>query len=105
MIEGKCKMCGKCCSTHIDLVQRPSDEMRQLLEWRGIVVKDLKPDELPNGWRRDIAFSMIIIPTKPCRHLDLKTKRCKIYENRPKICRDYPTNEFTLLPECGYTKK
>ncbi len=30
-------------------------------------------------------------------------KRCSDYENRPKICRDFPDNPLNILPEsCGY---
>ncbi|CCF81870.1 hypothetical protein HBZS_123210 [Helicobacter bizzozeronii CCUG 35545] len=35
-------------------------------------VKELAPFDLGNG---------------VCRHLDLQTQRCLIYENRPQICR------------------
>ena len=29
--------------------------------------------------------------------LDLKTRRCTVYEARPAVCRDYPDR-----PRCGY---
>lgn len=32
-------------------------------------------------------------------------KRCSDYENRPQICRDFPDNPLSILPEsCGYKK-
>ena len=103
--KGTCLSCGKCCRTHIHLVRRPNPEMKMLMEWRDIEVKDLKPEELPKHLRPDIAWSLLFIPTNPCKHLDLKTNKCKIYEDRPQTCKDYPKQEFMLLPECGYTRK
>ena len=32
-----------------------------------------------------------------CRFLNLNTRRCSIYEDRPKICRSYPEER-----RCGY---
>ena len=32
-------------------------------------------------------------------------KRCSDYENRPQICRDFPDNPLSILPEsCGFYK-
>jgi len=37
-----------------------------------------------------------------CPKLD-KCKRCSDYENRPQICRDFPDNPLSILPEsCGF---
>lgn len=39
-----------------------------------------------------------------CKYLQ-GTNECPIYEDRPKICRDFPDNPFCLLPEtCGFYK-
>ncbi|MGA7614690.1 MAG: YkgJ family cysteine cluster protein [Thermoanaerobaculia bacterium] len=32
-----------------------------------------------------------------CRFLDLESRRCTIYEDRPEVCREYPDT-----PRCGY---
>ncbi|MBL8148520.1 MAG: YkgJ family cysteine cluster protein [Blastocatellia bacterium] len=32
-----------------------------------------------------------------CRFLDTKSRKCKIYEDRPKVCRAYPEEK-----RCGY---
>lgn len=37
-----------------------------------------------------------------CRHID-ENNLCKVYERRPKFCRQYPKNEFIILPQdCSY---
>lgn len=35
--------------------------------------------------------------TTICRFIDTETRRCTVYEARPKICRDFPTQS-----RCGY---
>lgn len=99
-------MCGLCCKSHIAFTKRPGDEMRKLMEWRGIRVIDIPPERLPARYRRDIAWSKVIIPTNPCKHLN-EDGTCAIHENKPKICKEYPTQQdsFMLLPECGYNTK
>ena len=37
-----------------------------------------------------------------CRYLD-EQRRCKVYEDRPEFCRNYPTSPMNLLVKgCGY---
>lgn len=43
-----------------------------------------------------------------CRHFDRETRRCRIYERRPPMCRDYPwygdppDGSKALPPDCSY---
>jgi len=47
----------------------------------------------------------VIFETKPCRHLvKLEDDKygCAIYNQRPKICREYPSSLAETLPGCVY---
>lgn len=37
-----------------------------------------------------------------CNMLDLETKLCKIYENRPLACRNFPYYQLPQEWNCGY---
>lgn len=81
---GECLRCGKCCNTIVTTMQyRP--EIRDYLEWlslhQGVIVK------------HDRGTGVVWIEFKnKCRHLKFKRDKalCKTYDDRPKICRDFP---------------
>jgi len=89
MIEGRCKQCGRCCRTFTDWIMKPTEEMRKILEMRGIKVRDI-----------DDMTSAVIVETKPCIYL--KNNKCKIYNSRPELCRTYPSDKNLILDGCGY---
>lgn len=47
--------------------------------------------KLPGHWYR-------------CKHFDDKTKKCSIYEIRPRMCRDYPYGESCNYAGCTWKK-
>jgi Fe-S-cluster containining protein len=96
---GKCKGCGQCCThiyvKHFKHVLKDEKEFEKL---QGLFsfysgLKIIGKDEL------GLIFE--------CKHLDQKTKRCKIHFWRPPICRRYPQEELfamggTLSDDCGF---
>ncbi len=40
-----------------------------------------------------------------CVLLDSQTRLCTVYENRPQMCRDFPTRKGRKLNHCPYIKK
>lgn len=40
-----------------------------------------------------------------CTFLDSKTRLCTVYENRPNMCREFPTHKGRRLHHCPYIKK
>ncbi len=77
-----CDNCGACCMffmLKLDL-SRLRDDERAWYEMHGVEVRD-------NGLRFNV----------PCRNFDFATRRCKIYESRPKMCRDAPVGGKNCL--------
>jgi Fe-S-cluster containining protein len=60
-------------------------------------------------WYYDIPNQPAEIPPRLgwCLHLNLETKECKVEDNKPEGCRNYPTMrdfEMGAVPkECGFT--
>jgi len=78
---GNCQGCGKCCSKY-DVVQ-----IDTLIDLG--VPKDMQgpdPEPLANAL---LFGAMLRNPDGSCIAWDAETKRCKIYETRPRTCRRY----------------
>jgi len=88
----KCKRCGKCCQTYIILAkEKPDVKTMRLMKWRGIEVRRVG-DEF-----------VVIIPTKPCKHLK-KNGECGIYDKRPVNCDYFPLHR-DVIDGCIFNKK
>ena len=70
--NGKCSMCGGCCSCMLPLTKEEQKRIKQLIK-----VKNLKPRSLP-------VVAVDIDLTCPLLTEDHK---CSIYDERPYICR------------------
>lgn len=72
-----------------------------------------------NQWARDmIMMARMLIPLGPdpflgqpmytCKHHDVESGLCGVYESRPKMCRDYPGRDAAGGPGachiCGFTR-
>jgi Fe-S-cluster containining protein len=91
MIEGKCNQCGKCCRTLVIKIEKPTEEMRKIMEWRGVNVIDI-----------DDTTSAIISDSYKCKFLS-RSNTCLIYNDRPETCKKYPDIPNTvILPNCGF---
>ena len=97
---GSCKGCGKCCENiyvnHGNKGFIKSVEEFNKLKFFHSFYRGL---ELIGSDELGLLFK--------CKHLDVKTRRCRIHFFRPPICRKYPMEEIyemggILTPECGY---
>jgi len=86
---GSCKRCGECCKfSNTDL------RLLSSLLGTGDVLYMLHPflEGLKDG--------------EKCPHSKLRGGKgfCKIYNKRPKWCRDFPTSPYDIIsiPNCGY---
>ncbi len=43
--------------------------------------------------------------TFTCRHWNSETKLCEIYEDRPDMCRDFPSEDGCGVAGCGFYKE
>ena len=76
-----CDGCGACCMYFmVRLAVPPSPDEARWYEMHGVDVK-------ANGLRFNV----------PCKNFDFATRRCKIYESRPKMCRDAPVGGKNCL--------
>jgi Fe-S-cluster containining protein len=82
-LVGRCNKCGRCCLGKIAYALNKTT--------RTCVPIKLENPELSTK------YSL-------CRGFDVKNHTCRIYKQRPKFCRDFPTlyKELELLPWCSY---
>lgn len=93
MQRGSCSGCGECCTHVVFAVPTLGEDDKKYYEYHKVEMFD-------NGGKTYLKI------TCPCGHYDKKTKKCKIYDERPNACRRFPWNEESLikefLPNCTY---
>jgi Fe-S-cluster containining protein len=87
-----CSNCPAYCCTYDNIETTPAD-IERLAKYHGVSVavarrRFTKPAE--GGKIRVLRHQKDEVFGTACRFLDLETRRCTIYEGRPKICREYP---------------
>ncbi|HQF36497.1 MAG TPA: YkgJ family cysteine cluster protein [Candidatus Dojkabacteria bacterium] len=86
-----CIKCQECCKTiAVQSIYQYCDEVIEFYETRGGRTKKFIFD--------DQELLLVEFDLK-CPHLD-DEKGCMIYDHRPKVCRDYPTDDIQLLKKC-----
>lgn len=77
-----CNHCGACCKESSPIFIH-KDEINALAMFN----PDLKSEILQNRlYKEHYQFR----EDKPCKFYNLDEKRCKIYDSRPQVCRNYP---------------
>jgi uncharacterized protein len=77
-----CNNCGRCC-TESSPIFIHKDEIRPLLT----INPNLKSEITHNKYYPE---HYMFKEDKPCKFHDSKLMKCKIYESRPQVCRNYP---------------
>jgi Fe-S-cluster containining protein len=94
-----CLKCPAYCCSYTRIIVTPAD-IRRLAKYHGISVAKAREKFTRKGYEKgerilrhkaDEHFTTI------CRFVDSETRRCTIYEGRPKICREFPGTRH-----CGY---
>ncbi|RLG81243.1 MAG: hypothetical protein DRO40_10000 [Thermoprotei archaeon] len=87
--KGECKRCGKCCRVKY-LFKSMSKEDKLFLKRHGF-------------WLHQ-AIKRMAVEDKACPFLEYRNgvAYCKIYEERPRWCREYPSHPDELIEGCGY---
>lgn len=78
-----CLSCAMCCKTISPIIEE--NEIQPLSQAIGVSTSDLFRDYVEMDEDGDFVFNM-----QPCPMLDSSTNLCKIYEHRPRSCREYP---------------
>lgn len=109
---GFCEGCySSCCTMPVevrssDLVRlglTTEDELNQSIKK---VAKKLIRQGVLKSYREGTEFFMISQKAnEDCWFLDLKTRRCTVYEKRPDTCRDFPTRVGPRVGFCPVNKK
>lgn len=112
---GKCKQCGKCCEViclGVDQLQlmksaRHGGDGEFAFDNFKMITREeaLKINPYLKKWfDRGVAKHYTYI----CKQYDKENKKCKIYENRTHLCKNYPwyngvrANESFYTENCGY---
>ncbi|MFN3839400.1 MAG: YkgJ family cysteine cluster protein [Cyclobacteriaceae bacterium] len=77
-----CLTCANCCKTTSPIFYQADIE-------RAASVFRIKPGEFVTRYLRVDEDNDFVLKETPCPFLD-SDNRCKIYDNRPKACREYP---------------
>jgi len=106
-----CIQCGDCCEKialglTLDQIKAKSD-----VPDKNFILEHWTPAEKPiakrNALMSDKQFNGYYWYT--CDLFDTKTRKCKDWENRPAICRNYPsrrhTNETLISSNCGFYRE
>lgn len=101
-MANKCLRCGGCCMTadlNIGKVTKENEkEMKETLRYFGYHRCDIMTRKHSDGSR-----SAIVRIPMYCTHLEYSLEEkcwfCKIYKNRPNICRDFGCLKDTLIKE------
>ena len=93
-IKGSCIKCGQCCNQIHSYGMKNEKDLK--------IMQFFLPHYRRFFIRRKDENNNIILS---CKDLD-ENGKCKIYEKRPKICRDYPKNllkyNASMIEGCGF---
>ena len=94
-----CSKCpGYCCSyPEIEVTKRDIARLAKHFTLPYDIAEERFTKYNPKDKVRELRHRKDRIFDTVCRFLDQKTRRCTVYESRPKVCRDYPD-----VPRCGY---
>jgi Fe-S-cluster containining protein len=83
----KCTGCGDCCTGSPGYVWVNQAEINAMAALLGLEIADFETRFVRQiGVRR----SLIEFPNYDCVFLDSKTRKCQVYEHRPRQCRTWP---------------
>lgn len=112
-----CRGCGKCClgiNTSNPLhpgLEVYEDELKLMGKYAHISYKFLKKRTRVGQLLRNPERPSEVVKTRwltfPCMFYDSKTKRCRVYEARPIVCKTYPVtleNSLCVKVNCEYGK-
>jgi len=76
-----CTLCGNCCF-HLQ-PELHHDDMATLAR-----LENIAPETYRDEYCEEVEIGAFFLKSKPCRYLEGKI--CRVYENRPDECKDFP---------------
>ncbi len=86
-LKFKCSQCGDCCTGAPGYVWVNKEEIRALAATQAMDVAEFEQKYVR---RVGIRLSLIEYPNGDCVFFDTQTRRCTVYEARPRQCRTWP---------------
>jgi len=83
----RCKVCGSCCTGAPGYVWVDRAEIATLAAAVGLTPEEFEASFVRRVLKRK---SLIELPNGDCVFFDNLTRRCKVYEHRPRQCRSWP---------------
>lgn len=103
----KCRMCAECCSGGNNEVMVSADEIEIIEEKTGLKFNEIAepyPEWIDADDEKRYTFGWVLKRGDDGNCIFLENKRCRIYDDRPNICRTYPfmidNNNELLTFEC-----
>jgi uncharacterized protein len=87
-----CLTCGNCCRNYSPIIE--PEEIPKL-----ILAMNLSSQELFTNYVEMDDDGDFVFKSQPCPNLDLSDNKCKIYENRPKACSEYPHTNMKKIKD------
>jgi len=87
-LKFRCTQCGDCCTGAPGYVWVNRDEMEQLAQAVGS--EDVESFRSQYARRVGVRYSLNEFPNGDCVFFDGTTRRCTVYEARPRQCRSWP---------------
>jgi Fe-S-cluster containining protein len=112
--QTKCIGCGACCKFAVS--EYSYNELKKAIKKGDKTAKDFLSVFVPYETEAEAiaVYPEYVAFLKECSEGDsyfyhcpkvTKDNRCPDYENRPKVCRDFPSDPMSFLPPtCGYNK-
>ncbi len=86
-LKFKCSQCGDCCTGAPGYVWVNKEEIRALAATQAMEVAEFEQKYVR---RVGIRLSLVEYPNGDCVFFDTQTRRCTVYEARPRQCRTWP---------------
>lgn len=92
----KCTQCGDCCTGAPGFVWVNKQEMQALADRLGLSLDDFQKRY---ARKVGIRYSLKEFPNGDCVFFDSKTRKCGVYEDRPRQCRTWPFWDSNIRTE------
>jgi len=92
----RCTACGDCCTGAPGFVWVNKEEMTRLAARLGIEFSEF---ERKYTRKVGIRYSLIEFPNGDCVFFDGETRKCQVYEDRPRQCRTWPFWDSNIRSE------